>query len=299
MPKGTIVKALSGFYYVKTSDSMIQCRARGRFRKDGMSPLVGDHVTIINDENNEGRIEEILPRKNSFIRPAVANIDTMVFVAANVNPITDPFLIDRVSVICEHSDCELIICVNKSDLDPGEEFFDIYNNTGFKIIGISAESGQGIDELKDELIGKKSVFTGNSGVGKSSILNKMQPNLSLKIDDVSERLGRGKHTTRHVEFHEIAENTFMADTPGFASFEVDMVADINKDELQYCFPEFRDYIGHCRFDDCTHRNEPNCAVLDALNNGSISSSRHESYVRIYDVLNSRKEWEQKNQRNNV
>ena len=299
MPKGTIVKALSGFYYVKTSDSMIQCRARGRFRKDGMSPLVGDHVTIINDENNEGRIEEILPRKNSFIRPAVANIDTMVFVAANVNPITDPFLIDRVSVICEHSDCELIICVNKSDLDPGEEFFDIYNNTGFKIIGISAESGQGIDELKDELIGKKSVFTGNSGVGKSSILNKMQPNLSLKIDDVSERLGRGKHTTRHVEFHEIAENTFMADTPGFASFEVDMVADINKDELQYCFPEFRDYIGHCRFDDCTHRNEPNCAVLDALHNGSISSSRHESYVRIYDVLNSRKEWEQKNQRNNV
>lgn len=299
MPKGTIVKALSGFYYVKTSDSMIQCRARGRFRKDGMSPLVGDHVTIINDENNEGRIEEILPRKNSFIRPAVANIDTMVFVAANVNPITDPFLIDRVSVICEHSDCELIICVNKSDLDPGEEFFDIYNNTGFKIIGISAENGQGIDELKDELIGKKSVFTGNSGVGKSSILNKMQPNLSLKIDDVSERLGRGKHTTRHVEFHEIAENTFMADTPGFASFEVDMVADINKDELQYCFPEFRDYIGHCRFDDCTHRNEPNCAVLDALHNGSISSSRHESYVRIYDVLNSRKEWEQKNQRNNV
>lgn len=299
MPKGTIVKALSGFYYVKTSDSMIQCRARGRFRKDGMSPLVGDHVTIINDENNEGRIEEILPRKNSFIRPAVANIDTMVFVAANVNPITDPFLIDRVSVICEHSDCELIICVNKSDLDPGEEFFDIYNNTGFKIIGISAESGQGIDELKDELIGKKSVFTGNSGVGKSSILNKMQPNLSLKIDDVSERLGRGKHTTRHVEFHEIAENTFIADTPGFASFEVDMVADINKDELQYCFPEFRDYIGHCRFDDCTHRNEPNCAVLDALHNGSISSSRHESYVRIYDVLNSRKEWEQKNQRNNV
>lgn len=298
MPTGTIVKALSGFYYVKTSDTMIQCRARGRFRKDGMSPLVGDHVTIIKDENNEGRIEEILPRKNSFIRPAVSNIDTMVFVAANVNPITDPFLIDRVSVICEHSGCELIICVNKSDLDPGDEFFDIYNNTGFKILGISAENGQGIDELKQELLGKISVFTGNSGVGKSSILNKMQPDLSLKVDDVSDRLGRGKHTTRHVEFHEIADNTFVADTPGFASFEVDMVADINKEELQFCFPEFRDHIGNCRFDDCTHRREPDCAVLEALNNGEISATRHESYVKIYDVLNSRKDWEQKNQRNN-
>lgn len=293
MPTGIIVKALSGFYYVKTPESLIQCRARGRFRKDGMTPLVGDHVKIITDENCEGRIEEILPRKNFFIRPAVANIDTMVFVAANVNPVTDPFLIDRVSVICEHCNCETIICVNKSDLDPGDEFFEIYKNTGFKILGISAESGLGIEELKQSLLGKVSVFTGNSGVGKSSILNKMKPGLFLKVDDVSERLGRGKHTTRHVEFHEIADDTYIADTPGFASFEVDMVADIQKEDLQYCFPEFRDHIGHCRFDDCTHRNEPGCAVLDALNNGDISVSRHNSYMKIYEVLNSRKSWEQK------
>ena len=290
---GTIIKALSGFYYVSTDNGVFECRARGKFRLDGTSPLVGDKVSFNTDANGKGYIEKVFERKNFFIRPAVANIDAMVFIAANTNPVTDPFLIDRVSVIAEESDCELIICVNKTDIDPADELYDIYSKSGFVTIKTSAETGEGIDELRAALKGKICAFTGNSGVGKSSILNALVPELKLEVGEVSEKLGRGKHTTRHVELFSLSDNTYIADTPGFASFEIEMMQSISKEELMYDFREFKEYIGSCRFNDCAHLKEPGCAVTEALAAGRIMPSRYESYKRLYELSAQNKSWETK------
>ena len=240
MTDGVIVKALSGFYYVRTQpdDALLECKARGKFRLDGTSPLVGDRVRCSLDSNGKGRIDHVEPRRNWFIRPAVANIDTLVLVAANTNPVTDPFLIDRVSVIAAEAGCELVICVNKTDVDAGDELHDIFASAGFPVIRTSAMTGDGIDELKALLRGKISAFTGNSGVGKSSILNALIPGANIQTAEVSERLGRGKHTTRHVELYELENGSFIADTPGFASFEVEMMCTIPKERLQFDFPDF-------------------------------------------------------------
>lgn len=290
---GTIIKALSGFYYVSTQDGTYECRARGKFRLDGTSPLVGDKVSFNLDSNGKGYIEKVFERKNFFIRPAVANIDALVFVAANTNPVTDPFLIDRVSVIAEESDCELIVCINKTDIDSADELYDIYSKSGFVTVKTSAETGDGIKELVSALQGKICAFTGNSGVGKSSILNAIVPELRLEVGAVSEKLGRGKHTTRHVELFKLCDNTYIADTPGFASFEIEMMQSINKEELMYDFREFREHIGKCRFNDCAHLKEPGCAVTEALAAGKIMPSRYESYKRLYELSAQNKSWETK------
>ena len=291
MTEGIIIKALSGFYYVQTTDGIVACKARGKFRLDGTSPLVGDRVSLVVDSNGSGRIESILPRKNFFIRPAVANVDALVFIASNVNPVTDPFLIDRVAVIAHEANCELIICVNKVDLDTGDNLFDIYTSSGYRVIRTSAETGEGTEELLKALRGKICALTGNSGVGKSSILNVFLPDAAIPTDSVSEHLGRGKHTTRHVELYPIGEDTFVADTPGFASFEIQMMQTISKDQLQFDFPEFEPYIGKCRFLDCAHLKEPECAVRKALEEGKIQESRYASYVRLYDLTSKQKPWE--------
>ena len=290
---GTIIKALSGFYYVSAENSVYECRARGKFRLDGTSPLVGDRVSFAVSGNGKGYIEKDHERKNFFIRPAVANIDVLVFIAANTNPVTDPFLIDRVSVITEEAGCELIVCINKTDLDPANELFDIYSSSGFDTFRVSAFDGSGIDELKSALKGKICAFTGNSGVGKSSILNSIVPGLNLEVGEVSEKLGRGRHTTRHVEFFTVDEDTFIADTPGFASFEVEMMQTIDKQELQYDFRDFRGFIGKCRFADCAHLKEPGCAVIEAVQNGRIKLSRYQSYKRLYELSAQNKFWENK------
>ena len=291
MREGVITKALSGFYYVTSGEETIECRARGRFRRDGMSPLVGDIVGFSVTDNGKGIIDKIETRKNFFVRPAVANVDYLVIIAANVNPVTDPYLIDRVTVIAEQAGCDVVICINKTDLDSGDELFEIFSTTGYKVIRTSPVTGEGIGELKDTIKGKISAFTGNSGVGKSSILNGIDPSFSIKVGEVSEKLGRGKHTTRHVELFDIGEHTFIADTPGFASFDMDKMPHIAKEDLQYMFPEFAQYIGKCRFDDCAHIKEPGCEVLNALEEGIISQSRHSSYVRLYDLLGQVKDWE--------
>jgi len=293
MVEGVIVKALSGFYYVQTADGLLECRARGRLRLDGTSPLVGDRVLCSRDDQGRGRVDRVMERRNWFIRPTVANIDALVFVAANTNPVTDPFLIDRVSVIAEEADCELIVCLNKTDLDVCEALYRTYCGAGFTVIRTSAETGEGIEALRAALCGKISAFTGNSGVGKSSLLNRLLPGAAIPTAEVSERLGRGKHTTRHVELFTLEEGSFVADTPGFASFEVEQVKPVPKERLQFCFREFAPYIGRCRFDDCMHRREPGCAVTEALQNGKIAPSRYDSYCRLYDLSAQHKAWEDK------
>ncbi|MBR0208092.1 MAG: ribosome small subunit-dependent GTPase A [Oscillospiraceae bacterium] len=291
MTEGIIIKALSGFYYVETANGIVSCKARGKFRLDGTSPLVGDRVRLSPEKDGSGRIEEVLQRKNFFIRPAVANIDALVFIAANVNPVTDPFLIDRVAVIAHEANCELIVCVNKIDLDTGDDLYDIYRNAGYHVIRTSAETGEGAAELSEAMRGKVCAFTGNSGVGKSSILNVLLPEAAIPTDAVSEHLGRGKHTTRHVELYPLGDDTFVADTPGFASFEISMMQAISKERLQYDFPEFEPFIGKCRFLDCAHIREPDCAVRCALAEGKIGPTRYASYVRLYELTARQKPWE--------
>lgn len=291
--EGTIIKALSGFYYVSSEEQVYECKARGKFRLDGTSPLVGDRVSFAIDTNGKGFIDNVFDRKNSFIRPAVANIDALVFVAANTNPVTDPFLIDRVSVIAEEADCDLIVCINKTDIDPADELYAIYTGAGFETLRTSTVTGEGIPELKAALKGKICAFTGNSGVGKSSILNSIVPEFNIEVAAVSNKLGRGKHTTRHVELYDIGDDTFIADTPGFASFDIEMMQTIDKRELQHDFRDFKMYIGNCRFNDCAHLKEPGCAVTEALQIGDIMPSRYQSYKRLYELSTQNNFWENK------
>ena len=293
MIEGRIVKALSGYYYVQTEDGLVTCRARGKFRLDGTSPLVGDRVRLELSRDKTGSVREILPRRNWFIRPAVANIDRMVMVAAAVNPITDPFLIDRVSALAAFHDCDFLLCVNKTDMDPGDRLFEIYRASGIPVLRTSAETGEGMEELRGLLAGQTCAFTGNSGVGKTSILNRLDPTLMLRTGEVSESLGRGRHTTRHVELFALPFGGYIADTPGFGSFDVEQMESIRPSQLQHCFPEFAPWLGRCRFADCTHRKEPGCAVRGALEAGEIQPSRYDSYVRLWEQANRIKDWERK------
>ena len=288
--EGRIVRSLSGFYDVQTSDGLVTCRARGILRKEGNSPLTGDMVEIT-VERGKGMVERILPRKNRFVRPAVANIDALVVFAANVNPVTEPYLIDRVAAIAGDQNVPVILCVNKCDLDPAVDLVKIYQNAGFTVIQTSAETGDGVEALREAIRGKLVAFTGNSGVGKSSILNRLCPQLGLATGEVSEKLGRGRHTTRHVELYDLGDDTYVADTPGFSSFDTDQMEVILKENLQYAFPDFGDYIGRCQFHDCSHRKEPGCAVTAAVAAGKIEQSRYDSYLKLYEKAALIKEWE--------
>lgn len=289
---GRILRSLSGFYDVQTEAGLITCRARGILRREGNSPLTGDMVEI-SVERGKGMVEKILPRKNAFVRPAVANIDALVVFAANVNPVTEPYLIDRVAAIAGDQEVPVILCVNKCDLDPARDLVSIYEKAGFAVISTSAETGEGVEALRERIRGKLTAFTGNSGVGKSSILNRLAPELGLATGEVSEKLGRGRHTTRHVELYRLEENTYVADTPGFSSFDTDQMEVILKENLQYAFPDFGPYIGSCRFDDCSHRKEPDCAVRQAVELGHIGKTRYDSYLRLYEKSSQVNLWELK------
>ena len=287
---GRIVRSLSGFYDVQTPEGMVTCRGRGSLRRSGESPLTGDIVEITS-EKGKGMVEKILPRKNSFVRPAVANIDALVVFAANVNPITEPFLIDRVAAIAGDQDVQVYLCINKCDLDPAVDLVKIYRNAGFTVITASAETGEGVEQLRDLIRGKLTAFTGNSGVGKSSMLNRLCPELHLPTGEVSEKLGRGRHTTRHVELYCLEQDTYVADTPGFSSFDTDQMEVILKENLQYSFPDFGEYLGCCQFHDCTHRKEPGCAVHKAVEDGLVEKTRYDSYLRLYEKASQIKQWE--------
>ena len=290
--EGRIIRSISGFYDVQLPGQVITCRARGILRREGNSPLTGDLVTI-SREKDKGMVEEILPRRNSFIRPAVANVDALVVFAANVNPVTEPFLIDRVAAIAGEQNVPVYLCINKCDLDPALDLQRIYEHAGFPVICTSAETGEGVEQLRSLLRGKLTAFTGNTGVGKSSILNRLAPQLHLATGEVSEKLGRGRHTTRHVELFSLGEDTYVMDTPGFSSFDTDQMDIILKENLQYSFPDFAPWIGRCRFDDCSHRKEPGCVLREAVETGQVERSRYDSYLRLYEKASQIKVWELK------
>ena len=277
---GTILKAMSGFYYVDCQGQLVTCRGRGRLRREKDPPLVGDQVEISLQPDGTGAVDKILPRMNQFKRPAVANMDLLVVVASGATPVTDPFLIDRVVAMAEHKGCGSVICFNKWDLEQPQSLYDTYQAAGFPILRVSAETGEGIEALSRLIAGKVCTFTGDSGVGKSSLLNALEPGRTLPVGEVSEKLGRGKHTTRHVELFRLKNGALVADTPGFAAFEE--TETLAPEELPCAFREFIPYIEKCRFVGCAHVKEKGCAVLEALGEGKISPSRHKSYVRLYE-----------------
>lgn len=287
---GRIQKALSGFYYVEAPEGLLTCRARGKFRKEGVSPLVGDQVEYTALSGGEGVIEAILPRRNAFERPAVANIDQLVIIASEAIPRTEPYLVDRMTAIAALKNCEVLVCVNKCDLAAGEVLYDYYTRAGYSTIRVSAKTGEGIETLRAAISGKLSTFTGNSGVGKSSILNALDKDFHLPVGEVSKALGRGKHTTRHIELYRVAGGAEIIDTPGFSSFDTDSVSMELKQRLPETFPDFAPYVDGCRFAGCAHTKEQGCAVLEALRAGKLVKGRHESYLRLYGELKDLKEW---------
>ncbi len=286
MAEGQIVKALSGFYYVEVGGEVVTCRGRGKFRKEGRSPLVGDFVTI-----REDLVWDILPRKNAFDRPAVANVDQLVVIASAAIPVTDPFLIDRVVAVAALRECPVVVVLNKWDLCPAEALRAVYEQAGFTVCPASAVTGLGVERLAALLAGKLSVLTGNSGVGKSSLLNALDPRLALAVGEVSRKLGRGRHTTRHVERFALTGGGYVIDTPGFSSFDGAEANWALKEQLAECFVEFRPYLDRCRFVGCSHTKEKGCAVLAAVKAGEIPRSRHQSYLRLFEELRRLKDWE--------
>lgn len=288
---GIITKITGGFYYVEAAEKVYECKARGVFRKKGCSPLVGDYVTIdVPDGDGYCSVLSIKERKNSLVRPALANLDVLVIVSSVVEPTLNTYIIDKMVTAAVDKGIKPVVVFSKTDLKSCDEYIDLYNKAGIKAISYSSVTGDGIEEVKAVLKNKVSAFSGNSGVGKSTLLNALFPDLDLKTGEISDKLGRGRHTTRTVELFKCFGG-YVADTPGFSTVDLDRYEIIKKDDLQFCFPEFSDYIGHCKFTSCAHICEKGCAVLEALEKGMISKSRHDSYVRMYNEVKDIKDWQ--------
>lgn len=291
MVHGIITKGIAGFYYVKLEEgNIVECKARGKFRKEGISPVVGDRVVVDLIDEDHGTISEIEERKTLIIRPLVANVDQAIVVFALKKPDINFTLLDKLLISIEHYNLDTIICFNKNDLDEDKTFDnvgEIYRNIGYKVIGINGLSGEGIEELKCEIQGKISVFAGPSGVGKSTISNKLQTAIKMETGEISQKISRGKHTTRHAELIEVNKDTFIVDTPGFSSLDLDF---INLEDLDYVFKEFRRYLGECKFTSCFHHKEQSCRIKEEVEKGNIPVQRYNTYVDILSEL-------QKNRRN--
>ncbi|CAG9619754.1 ribosome small subunit-dependent GTPase A [Sutcliffiella rhizosphaerae] len=289
MPEGKIVKALSGFYYVLTADGVVtQCRGRGVFRKNKITPLVGDMVVFQAENEQEGYIMDVLPRKNELVRPPISNIDQAILVFSAMEPEFSTSLLDRFLVLIESKYVTPLICISKMDLLEEEEklleFASYYRKIGYEVVMTSTKEPEQLKEILPFLRDKTSVIAGQSGVGKSSLLNVLRPELDLKTNNISTHLGRGKHTTRHVELMEINQG-FVADTPGFSSLEF---LELEADEVKECFPEFVEKSEHCKFRGCTHIKEPKCAVKDAVEKGDIATYRYEHYFSFVEEIKDRK-----------
>ena len=284
--KGKIYKGIGGFYYVATdTGEIIECKARGKFRKERIIPIIGDDVEI-EVKNGKGSITEIYERKNSLIRPAVANIDLIVVVVAAKDPDPATFVTDKMLVNAEINGIEAVVCINKTDLAENAELKEIYEKSGYKTLSVSATEKNGLDELFEIIKGKTAAFAGVSGVGKSTILSHIT-GMSLETGEVSDKISRGRHTTRHVELFKVAGGGYVLDTPGFSSVETE---DITAEDLEECFPEIREFSGGCRFRGCAHLEEPDCAVKQAVSDGRIPQSRYESYKELYEIQRSKKQW---------
>lgn len=294
MIDGRLIKGIGGFYYVETAETIYECKARGIFRQKKITPLVGDLVSITVNENAENTLDDIKERKNALVRPPLANIDQLFVVSSVVDPAINTFILDRIVAIAEHKSIEPVIVITKIDLDDSyKKYYDIYTKAGFKVILCNNNNGEGADEVKALLRGKVSAFTGNTGVGKSSLLNAIDSRLAIETGKTSKKLGRGKHTTRHCELYRVAGG-YVADTPGFSSVDFERCERIMKDDLPYCFREFAPYLNECKFQtSCSHINDKGCAVVKAVNEGAVSQERHSSYVELYNEVKDIKEWELK------
>lgn len=293
---GKIIKGIAGFYYVNCVENGIaqtyECKAKGGFRKDKIKPLVGDNVRIqvVSREGKTGNIEEILPRKNQLIRPEVANVDQAVVIFAMADPMPNLNLLDRFLVMMERQGVDTIICFNKSDIvskQEADQLMDVYEKCVNQVLSISTKEKVGLQKLQEVLKGKTTVLAGPSGVGKSSTLNEIYPDAEMETGTVSEKIGRGRHTTRHSELFCIDADTYLFDTPGFSSLKIPEIA---KEELKDYFTEFIPYEGQCRFLGCTHTHEPACKVKEALEKGEISKVRYDNYLQMYEEI---KEWEKR------
>ena len=282
-----ITKGVGGFYYVRTETGMVECRARGIFRKRGLTPVAGDNVALSADN---AAIEEILPRKNVFIRPPVANLDVLFIVASTTQPTPSTRILDELTAAAVYKDVQPVLVITKADLAAADQLMACYAHSGIPVVQLQYDTGEGLDLLRGYIVGHLCAFCGNSGVGKSTLLNALDPSLQRRTGAISQKLGRGRHTTREVEIFESCGGR-IADTPGFASLEAQKLARIPKEELQHAFPEFAPYFGQCRFTGCSHRSETGCAVRAALQAGEISPSRYESYLAMYEEASQRKEWE--------
>lgn len=294
MIKGRLIKGIGGFYYVETADGVYECKARGIFRKKKITPLVGDIVSITLNENAENTIDEIYERKNSLVRPPLANLDQLFVVSSVIDPKFNNTVVDRIIAIAEYKKIEPVVVITKIDLDSSyKKYYDIYFKAGFKVILCDNLKGSGAEQIKPMLKDKISAFTGNTGVGKSSLLNAVDSNLLIETGETSKKLGRGRHTTRQCQLYNVAGG-YVADTPGFSSLDFERCERIMKEDLPYCFRDFLPYIDSCKFStNCSHINDKGCAVVQAVNDGVISSERHDSYVQLYNEVKDIKQWQMK------
>lgn len=286
-PMNYIVKGIGGFYYVRTPEGVVECKARGIFRKRGITPVAGDNVALSPDGT---MIDEILPRKNVFIRPPIANLDVLFIVASTTQPVPSTLVLDQLTAAAIYKDVQPVLVVTKADLAAADQLAEAYAGSGIPLVQLHYDTGEGLDEIRAMLQGKLCAFCGNSGVGKSTLLNALAPELKRETGQISQKLGRGRHTTREVEIFEVSGGR-LADTPGFASLEAQKLCRIPKEDLQHTFPEFGPYFGQCRFTGCSHRSETGCAVRQAVEEGKIGKTRYASYLAMYEEASARKEWE--------
>lgn len=288
---GIIIKGIGGFYYIEAAGELYECKARGAFRKKKITPLAGDNVTITIRDDKENTIDDIKERKNFLQRPPVANIDTLIIVSSVKDPVPSLLVIDKLTAIAVDKGIKPCVVFSKSDLGDTTDLEDVYKKAGIDVASVCCKTGEGVDKVKAMLGDGITVFTGNTGVGKSSLLNCIDHRFSLATGEISDKLGRGRHTTREATLYRVGDG-YVADTPGFSSLDIQETSDIIvKENLPFCFPEFEEYLGKCKFSTCSHTVEKGCLILDALRNGDIHPKRHENYVSMYNDVKDLKEWQ--------